>query len=54
MIRVQNLVKHFGSKRAVNGVSFSVDKGQVLAGFVGSLSKRDLKALRKMLVDRPT
>ena len=34
MIKVQNLVKLFGSKRAVDGVSFSVDRGEVL-GFLG-------------------
>lgn len=34
MIKVRNLQKHFGSKAAVNGVSFSVEKGEVL-GFLG-------------------
>lgn len=34
MIRVQNLTKNFGPKLAVNGVSFSVEKGEVL-GFLG-------------------
>src|SRR5678815_5703032 len=34
MIRVQNLTKNFGPKAAVNGISFSVDKGEVL-GFLG-------------------
>jgi len=34
MIKVQNLKKRFGSKVAVNGVSFSVEKGEVL-GFLG-------------------
>ena len=34
MIKVQNLKKHFGPKVAVNGVSFSVEKGEVL-GFLG-------------------
>ena len=34
MIRVQNLTKEFGPKLAVNGVSFSVEKGEVL-GFLG-------------------
>src|SRR5678815_152354 len=34
MIRVQNLTKNFGPKVAVNGISFSVDKGEVL-GFLG-------------------
>jgi len=34
MIKVQNLTKIFGTKRAVDGVSFSVERGEVL-GFLG-------------------
>src|SRR5690242_6116231 len=34
MIKVQNLSKSFGPKKAVNGVSFTVEKGEVL-GFLG-------------------
>ena len=34
MIKVRNLKKSFGANTAVNGVSFSVDKGEVL-GFLG-------------------
>src|SRR5262245_10704098 len=34
MIRVQNLTKIFGTKRAVDGISFSIDRGEVL-GFLG-------------------
>jgi ABC-2 type transport system ATP-binding protein len=34
MIRVQNLAKEFGAKRAVAGVSFTVERGEVL-GFLG-------------------
>ncbi len=34
MIKVQNLVKTFGPKRAVDGISFSVERGEVL-GFLG-------------------
>jgi len=34
MIRVENLVKEFGAKKAVNGVSFSVERGEIL-GFLG-------------------
>ena len=34
-------------------LSAASDKGQVLAGFVGSLSKRDVKALRTMLGNEP-
>src|SRR5579884_2103499 len=34
MIKVQALTKVFGSKRAVDGISFSVERGEVL-GFLG-------------------
>ena len=34
MIKVENLVKSFGAKRAVDDVSFSVERGEVL-GFLG-------------------
>ncbi len=34
MIKVRNLKKHFGPKAAVNGVSFTVERGEVL-GFLG-------------------
>jgi ABC-2 type transport system ATP-binding protein len=34
MIKVENLSKYFGAKRAVDGVSFSVERGEVL-GFLG-------------------
>jgi ABC-2 type transport system ATP-binding protein len=34
MIRVQNLAKTFGEKRAVDGITFSVERGEVL-GFLG-------------------
>src|ERR1700760_4358697 len=34
MIRVENLTKAFGSKLAVNGISFTVERGEVL-GFLG-------------------
>jgi ABC-2 type transport system ATP-binding protein len=34
MIKVQNLAKYFGTKRAVDGISFSVERGEVL-GFLG-------------------
>ena len=34
MIKIDNLVKAFGPKRAVDGISFSVAKGEVL-GFLG-------------------
>src|SRR5881394_1862574 len=34
MIKVENLTKLFGTKRAVDGISFTVDRGEVL-GFLG-------------------
>src|SRR5580704_12379523 len=34
MIKVQNLAKLFGAKRAVDDISFSVERGEVL-GFLG-------------------
>jgi ABC-2 type transport system ATP-binding protein len=34
MIRIENLVKTFGAKRAVDGISFDVARGEVL-GFLG-------------------
>src|SRR5204863_3726541 len=34
MIRIENLVQTFGAKRAVDGISFSVERGEVL-GFLG-------------------
>jgi len=34
MIKVQNLVKVFGTKRAVDDISFTIDRGEVL-GFLG-------------------
>jgi ABC-2 type transport system ATP-binding protein len=34
MIRIENLVKTFGAKRAVDGISFAVERGEVV-GFLG-------------------
>nr|HRD17628.1 ABC transporter ATP-binding protein [Candidatus Neomarinimicrobiota bacterium] len=34
MIEVQNLVKHYGSVKAVDNISFTVEKGEIL-GFLG-------------------
>src|SRR5262245_29782721 len=34
MIKVENLVKHFGPKKAVDGISFTVERGEIL-GFLG-------------------
>lgn len=34
MIKIENLVKNFGAKRAVDGISFTVERGEVV-GFLG-------------------
>ena len=34
MIEINNLVKHYGDKKAVNGISFTVNDDEVL-GFLG-------------------
>ena len=34
MIKIENLVKAFGPKRAVDDISFTVERGEVL-GFLG-------------------
>ena len=34
MIKIENLVKAFGAKRAVDDISFTVERGEVL-GFLG-------------------
>ena len=34
MIEVRNLSKHFGDKKAVDNISFTVKKGEIL-GFLG-------------------
>ena len=34
MIQIENLVKRFGSKYAVDDISFSIDEGEVV-GFLG-------------------
>src|SRR3989338_3287201 len=34
MIKIENLVKAFGAKRAVDGISFAVERGEVV-GFLG-------------------
>src|SRR5207302_9345134 len=34
MIKIENLVKNFGPKRAVDAISFTVERGEVL-GFLG-------------------
>ena len=34
MVQVKNLVKHYGDKKAVDDISFSVEKGEIL-GFLG-------------------
>lgn len=34
VIRVDNLVKHFGSIKAIDGISFNVEQGEIF-GFLG-------------------
>ena len=34
MIEVRDLVKHYGNKHAVNGISFRIEKGEIV-GFLG-------------------
>lgn len=36
MIEISNLVKRYGSNKAVNGISFTVNDGEVL-GFLGPM-----------------
>ena len=43
MIKVDNLVKLFGAKRAVDGVTFSVERGEVL-GFLGPNGARNAQS----------
>jgi len=43
MIKVENLSKAFGPKNAVNDVSFSVERGEIL-GFLGLFSGRTVPA----------
>ena len=38
MIKVNNLAKVFGAKRAVDGISFSVERGEVLGFLVNPWS----------------
>lgn len=34
MIEVTNLVKHYGNKKAVDGITFKIEKGEIV-GFLG-------------------
>ena len=52
MIRVENLVKHFGQTRAVNDISFSVDKGEVV-GFLGPNGAGKTTTLRVLTCYHP-
>ena len=31
MLKVHNLTKHFGDKKAVDGVSFEINKGEIFS-----------------------
>ncbi len=48
MIAVENLVKHFGSVKAVDDISFSVGKGEIF-GFLGPNGAGKSTALRCMM-----
>src|SRR2546428_11033757 len=45
MIKVDNLVKTFGHKRAVDGISFSAERGEVL-GFLGPIGAGKSTSMR--------
>ena len=55
MIKIENLVKTFGAKRAVDGISFTVERGEVL-GFLGPERRRQVHhhAHDHRLLCRPT
>jgi ABC-2 type transport system ATP-binding protein len=54
MINVRNIKKAFGPKIAVNGISFTVEKGEVL-GFLGPNGAGKSTTMRMILgLDRPT
>jgi len=54
MIKVSNLVKHFGARAAVRGVSFEVQPGEVL-GFLGPNGAGKTTTIRMLLgLIRPT
>ena len=48
MIEVKNLSKHYGEKRAVDNISFSVKEGEIL-GFLGPNGAGKSTALRIIL-----
>jgi len=52
MIEVQNLIKHFGPTRAVDGISFRVDQGDVV-GFLGPNGAGKTTTLRVLACFHP-
>ncbi|MCK4258455.1 MAG: ABC transporter ATP-binding protein [Halanaerobiales bacterium] len=48
MIKVQNVVKHYGKVEAVKGVSFTVEKGEIF-GFLGSNGAGKTTTIRMMI-----
>ena len=52
MIHVENLVKHFGRTRAVDGISFAVGKGEVV-GFLGPNGAGKTTTLRVLTCFHP-
>ena len=54
MIKIDNLVKAFGPNRAVDGISFTVERGEVL-GFLGPNGAGKSTTMRMIMgLDRPT
>jgi ABC-2 type transport system ATP-binding protein len=52
VIRIENLVKAFGPKRAVDGISFNVERGEVL-GFLGPNGAGKSTTMRMITGFRP-
>lgn len=54
VIKVENLVRDFGNVKAVNGVSFEIERGKVV-GFIGANGAGKTTTMRMMVtLDQPT